>query len=470
MAESLIQELQTSFAVIGAGPAGLAAAAAAAQFGLDGVLVEHWDRLGGQYGMAHMPGFTARKYDLDLADLRWRMEFLEKSNWRIIFHSIIERIDPAGGLQIYYGDRRVRIKFEALLAATGAREWVRPFLGWTLPGVFTTGAAVRLAVQDGIAPGRRVLVAGSGPLLLSSAAQLIRAKVPVIALVEATSIRQLLYRGIRIVFRSPGRFSQFMDDWLTLRRAKAPVLFGHGLLEAIGDERVSMVKTACLDVAGNFIPGSERRWEVDALTVSHGMQPDTRICRALGCDLEYDSQTGTYYAGHNRDMTTSCPFVYVAGEAAGIGGVRKALVEGEIAGLQVVIAHGLASAAELEPRLARLRRQRRKWIGLYRDLQAAFMPAFRIPLGLDPKTLVCRCEEVSLGALHAAFSEGDGTLRDLKLRTRFGMGICQGRMCETNVAHELAWVTRQSPDQIEPLRVRPPIEPIPLSLLAVANE
>jgi NADPH-dependent 2,4-dienoyl-CoA reductase/sulfur reductase-like enzyme len=470
MVASLIQELPIDFVIIGAGPAGLAAAAAAAQLGVDGLLVERDNRLGGQYAGAHPNGHATRRPDPDLEALRWRIKFLEKSDWRIIFQSVIASVESAGEMRVFTGGRLVRVKYQVLLVATGAREWIRPFLGWTLPGVFTTGAAVRLAVRDGIAAGKRVLVAGSGPLLLSSAAQLVRAGVNVAALVEAAPWRQLLSRGFPALLRSPDRISQFIADWRAIQRAGVPLLPGQGLVEAHGRERVSEVVTADLDAAGGFVPASERRWEVDALAVCHGLEPDTRLCRLLGCDLVYDPRLGTHHVHHDINMATSCPSVYVAGEAAGIGGVRKALVEGEIAGLQAAISLGQASAEELEARLERLRSQKRKWASQYHRLQAAFLPAYRIPAGPNPETMVCRCEEVSLETLHTAIHDGDGTLRDLKLRTRFGMGICQGRLCETNVHHELARLTGQGPEQIEPLRIRPPLEPLPLSVLAAEDE
>jgi D-hydroxyproline dehydrogenase subunit alpha len=122
---------------------------------------------------------------------------------------------------------------------------------------------------------------------------------------------------------SPDRITQTKDDFLTLQRAKFPLLLGHAILEVRGDEKVESVITADMNFQGQFKRGSECTWEVDAVCVSHGLVPNTHVCRALDCDLAYDPVEGSFYVSHDRDMATSRLSIYVAGEAAGLGASRK---------------------------------------------------------------------------------------------------------------------------------------------------
>ena len=470
MNPNLSLEMQTDFAIVGGGPAGLSAAATAAQLGLDGCLIDRNDQLGGQFSMAQDGTHDRGSSNRPLQAIRRHIEVLENSNWRIVHPGIIDRSTPDQVLHICASGNWLHLKYKTLLVATGASERIRPFKGWTLPGVITIGAAVRMAVQDQVAPGFRVLVAGSGPLLLSSAAQLIRRGVRIIALVEAAPRGQFISQGILAMASDPSRIVQARDDFLTLKRAKVPLLVGHSLVEVKGDGHVEKAITAEMNSQGHYKPGVERTWDVDAVCVSHGLEPDTRLSRALNCDLAYDPIEKSFYVAHGTDMVTSQTSIYVAGEAAGLGGVKKALIEGEVAGLSAAISCNHTQTEDLAPRLDELNKVRRKTIHQYRAIQAAFLSSDRIPVSTDPKTIICRCEDVTLAVLHEAIQEGDGTLRDLKMRTRLGMGMCQGRMCETNACHALASYTNQRPEQIEPLHVRPPLEPLSLKMIAGLNE
>jgi len=463
MSGNHVQEIQTSFAIIGAGPAGLAAAATAAKLGLEGYLIERSSQSGGQYWAAHSTSNPQALYDRELQAIRGYMETLENSGWQIIQPGIVEHVSRDQTLRVWTQDGWLQLNFSTLLVATGARERIRPFKGWTLPGVITTGAAVRMVYHDRVAPGQQVLVAGSGPLLMHSAAQLIRTGVQVVGVIEASAKGQFLSQGILAAISDWDRMAQARDDFNALQQARVPLLLGQAVLEAQGDGGVERVITANLDSEGQFKQGKEHIWEVDAVCISHGLEADTRLCQALGCELTYDPVSGSYYVKHSEDLATSCPSIFIAGETAGVGGVQKALIEGEIAGLQAAIAGGLASLEDLNTRLEDLNKARRKAIRQYQAVQSAFMAPDRIPVKADPETIFCRCEAVTLGTLRHAIQEGDGTLIELKLRTRLGMGMCQGRMCETNACHELATYTDQRLDRIERLHVRPPLEPLALN-------
>jgi thioredoxin reductase len=466
MVQGIDLTLETSLAIIGAGPAGLSAAVTAAQLGVDCLLIERLTKLGGQFLGVHPDENPEVGIKNEIYKIHQMIKHLEWFHVRVLNGSIIERIESSHVMYLLHNNGNIRIKYKALLVATGARERVLPFRGWTLPGVLTIGAAQRLVARDSVTPGQRVLVAGSGPLLLSSAAQLVRAGVQVSGVIEATPKSRLLSKGMIALSQDFQTARRAIKDYNTLHRANVPFLMGHVVVKADGDEYVERVNSAALDDKGKIKPGSERCWEVDALCVGHGLIPNTRVCQSLSCEMDYDPQEGSFYVHHGHDLQTSCPSVFVAGEVAGIGGVNKALIEGELVGLQAAISLGCSDEKKLIPRFEKLYSQRKQYIHQYKNVRSAFMSP---PMGCtlaSPDTLICRCEEVSLQNLKISIQEGDGTLRDLKMRTRLGMGLCQGRFCESNAHQELAALTGQKPEDIVPLRVRPPLEPLPVEAMA----
>jgi NADPH-dependent 2,4-dienoyl-CoA reductase/sulfur reductase-like enzyme/bacterioferritin-associated ferredoxin len=419
----------TDVTVIGAGPAGLAAAASARRFGATVTLVDASDRLGGQYWRQRAgeksPAHASSRFEA----LRSTLE--TDAGCRILTGATVWAIEVAEGersvVQLLVGEpdgrsrRRITLTPDALVIATGAYDRALPFAGWDLPGVYTAGAAQALAKGDGVAIGRRVAVAGSGPFLFPVAESLLSAGSTVVGVFEASTTRTLIRHWLARpwqLLRSPAKAIELGRYTLALVRHRVPYSAGSVVLSANGTDRVESVTIAKADTDWTAIAGTERTIAVDALCVGHGFSPRLEIAVAAGCDLV------TGFVEVDVDQRSSVPGVYAAGEITGIGGVELALAEGQVAGALA------AGASPTDPSLRRVLRRREVARSFARRLGTAHGIRPGWLAALTPETVVCRCEETTNGQLREAFeATGQSSYRSLQHSTRVGLGICQGRVC-----------------------------------------
>ena len=383
--------------VVGAGPAGLAAAVTAARAGAAVTLVDALPEPGGQIWRGQWAG-----HPLGLA--RAWFQALRASAVELRLGRRVITAPAAGRLGLLGPEGAETLPYDRLILAAGARERFLPFPGWTLPGVLGAGGLQAL-VKGGLdVRGKRVVVAGSGPLLLAVAA-LLRAKgARVLAVAEQAGPGALLELAPGLLSR-PRLLVQALP-WITL-----PLRAGAWVTRAEGGDRLERV---------HLRTGSGSRvLEADFLACGFGLVPNLDLAQMLGCAL----QAGLVAV--DPLQRTSVPGVFAAGEATGIGGADKALAEGRIAGLAA--ADRLAEAHLLGPAAERTR----AW---GRALEAAYAlrPALRALA--QPDTILCRCEDVAVGTLHG-FSRG----RDARLQARCGMGRCQGRTCGPAAEFLFGW-------------------------------
>jgi D-hydroxyproline dehydrogenase subunit alpha len=400
----------TRVVVVGAGPAGLAAAEHALRAGAEVTVLDQADAPGGQY---HRTWPRARHgFERVLNRCTW---WPESTVWALEGRRVHVLRGPADGS----GRHRHTLEPDALVLATGAHDRTLPFPGWQLPGVFTAGAAQALAKGDRVAVGRRVLVAGAGPFLLPVAASLLAVGADVVAVLEANPATTVLkgWSGGLPVAKA-GELARYAA---TLARHRVPYRLGRAVVEARGDDRVREAVTARLHADWSVVAGTERTFEVDAVCVGHGFVPQPELAVAAGCLLD----GGFVRVGD--DQRTSAASVFAAGEITGIGGADGAAAEGAVAG---------CAAAGGEPSRALLRARDRAR-AFARRLAAAHPIGAAWPGWLREDTIVCRCEETTYGALKsAAAGPAAPGPHALKLGTRAGLGPCQGRMCGPAV-HEL---------------------------------
>ncbi|GHG85841.1 NAD(P)/FAD-dependent oxidoreductase [Streptomyces lanatus] len=459
---------QPRLAVIGAGPAGLAAAIAAAARGVRVTLLDSAAEAGGQF------------YRQPAAELRARRPQALHHEWRT-WERLRDGLDAhvrAGAVRhltdhhVWLVERRADGRFtvhallgpeqedpaevcaDAVLLATGGYEKVLPFPGWTLPGVITAGGAQAMLKGTLATAGRRAVVAGTGPLLLPVATGLASAGVEVAALVESAGPRAFAGRA-RALAAQPGKVAEGARYGARLLRHRVRLLARHTVVEAHGADRLEAVTVAALDGAGRVRPGTGRRIPCDTLAVGHGMLPHTDLAETLGCRLDG-------HAVHVDDeQRTDVPGVWAAGEATGIGGAALSLAEGHIAGRSA--AARLRGARPEPAEWAAAARTRTRLRAFFAALDSVYAPPAHWAEQVTDDTVVCRCEEVTGGAIRAAVAElGAGDARTVKLLTRAGMGWCQGRVCGPGVAG-LAGC------ELTPSR-RPFARPVPLGVLAAAGE
>ncbi|HEV2836176.1 MAG TPA: FAD/NAD(P)-binding oxidoreductase, partial [Pyrinomonadaceae bacterium] len=311
-----------------------------------------------------------------------------------------------------------------LILATGARERFLPFPGWTLPNVFGAGGLQALVKTGLPIEGKRVVIAGSGPLLLAVAAYLRQCGANVLLIAEQASVSRLPKFGVAL-FRV-GKSSQAFELKRKLKGTR--YLTGCWPVAAHGDEKLARVT----------LQRGARRWQVecDYLACGFHLVPNLELAELLGCKIESDAVSVDEF------QQTSVPQVYAAGEATGIGGLELSLVEGEIAGLSA------AGKREEAKRLFGVRDRQRRFA---RILNETFALREELKDLVRAETIVCRCEDVTFEQLRAHES-----WRAAKLQTRCGMGPCQGRVCGPAVQFLFGW---------QPESVRPPIFPVTVESL-----
>ena len=463
------QVLACDLLIIGAGPAGLAAAEAAA--GLSVIIIDERSKPGGQYFKQPGKGFTITPAALDaqfsegaalIADVVASPAQLMagRSAWsarRDGEQIVVETSGPKGP---------ARITAARLIIATGATEKPWPMPGWTLPGVMTTGAAQTLLRSGAVSPGKRVLVAGNGPLNIQLANELLNAGVTVAAVVEQAP-RPGLARAasaLAMARHGAGLAVQGVRQLARLRRAGVPLLFGHVVCRAEGEGQVERAFVAATRPEGTL--GPERGFDIDALCIGAGFQPQAELARALGCRLAWAD--GAMAVVREDDGRTSVGNVFVAGDGGGLGGARAALAQGTLAGLAVVAdVKGGLSAAQLAQRQAQ-RRALATARGFQAGLWQLFAPAHPTPTVHTPETLLCRCEGVRFGDVDALLTAGTNDPGSIKRATRLGMGRCQGRYCGPLLATRLAGDCAAGEDDL--FAPRPPFKPLSIAELAAGAE
>ena len=286
-----------------------------------------------------------------------------------------------GTITVLVDDQSEVLTPKKIVLATGGYERPVAFPGWTLPGVMAAGAAQAMLKGQGVLPGRRILMAGTGPLQIAVAAQLVQAGAHLVGVLEASKTGDLFSSGRR-----------FWGQWG--KRGRHPVLaraalrqgpdrLGRTVIRVHGDPCVSRVTTAALDDNWSPIPGSESDFEVDTLCLGFGLIPNTRLARLLGCQLTHDPARGGHVPAHDSYMQTSKDGVFVAGEVAGIAGARAAELQGQIAGISAALQLGKGDRGQAEKRIDRAARDLKSELQFAKSLNEVFTPRARVPGSTD---------------------------------------------------------------------------------------
>jgi thioredoxin reductase len=445
--------------IVGAGPAGLAAAATTAPAGLATLVLDENTSPGGQIYRA-ITATPVQRRDI-LGPDYWQGEGLvaqaRASGATFVHGATVWSLDRDRQIAVSIDGASQGLFARRVILATGALERPFPVPGWTLPGVMTAGAAQTLLKSSGMIPDGRVVLAGTGPLIWLIAAQILRAGGAIEAMLDTKPKGNLR----RALAHAPGFIaSPYFAKGLALRREvrrKVKVIRDVTALRALGDDAVR-------EVAFTRGAGAEERIAADTLLLHQGVAPNVNLAMAAGVAHHWDARQLCFVPVLDHDGNSSVPGIAVAGDGAGIGGALAAAERGRLAGLAAVRA--LASerapgAAETGAARRALRRAERGRAFL--DILFAPAAAFRLPTG---DTIVCRCEEVTAAQIADTMSLGIEGPNQLKAFLRCGMGPCQGRMCGLTVSELIAQARGVPPDTVGYYRLRPPVKPIPLKELA----
>ncbi|KUJ85700.1 FAD/NAD(P)-binding oxidoreductase [Ruegeria marisrubri] len=446
--------------VIGAGPAGMAAAATAAEAGLSVTLLDEQQRLGGQI-YRDVDRVAPKRGDILGADYTHGATLTAAIRRQGIEHvegAVVWAIEDGFRVSFTKDGRGAQVSGDRVILATGALERPMPVPGWTLPGVITAGAAQILLKQSGVLPRRAVLV-GSGPLLYLIAAQMVRAGTPPLALVETQTRGDLLgaARHLGGALRGWNYLAKGLAMLSEIRRAGVSRYAGATAVAVEGSDRAEAVSFQC--------GGTRHRIDCDTVLLHHGVVPNTQAARSLGVTHEWDAGQSCFSPVRDRWGATNVEGVFIAGDGAGIGGAKVAEIAGRIAALKVAEELGKLSESERDRKAAPLHRQRAGESAVRPFLDAAY-PPFREALAPEDATIVCRCEEVTAGDIRRYAKLGCLGPNQTKAFGRAGMGPCQGRYCGLTVTALLAQANGLSPDETGYYRIRPPLKPVTLGELA----
>lgn len=464
-------------AIVGGGPAGMAAAVTLRSFDLDVCLIDEQPRLGGQIyrqppagfqvdnwlsGRLYAPGKALLRRAEGLTGLR---HFAPATAWAL-FPS--EEVGASGGrhhLLLEHGGELHRVSARSVLLAPGCYEMPVPFPGWHLPGVMSAGAIQTLLKSQRVCVGAKVMLAGSHPLLLVVAEQLLESGVEIAGVAFAQRLGGLwrspgwpsaMLRGAGPLWHAAGTLAR-------LRRAGIPVLLGHVVTEALGVDAVEAVR-----IRDTRFRRPERILTCDALGACYGFLVSSELARQAGARSSWVDGSG-WVVEADQLMRTSVPGLSVGGEQTGVAGAEAAALSGELAGLGIACDAGRLSVAAADEQAAPLKKRlaERRRFAAWLASMASPDPDLLARLA-ERSALICRCEDITVGALADVLATDPmvTSTNTAKLLTRVGMGVCQGRMCEISVRRMIARRRGCSIEEVPGYVARPPAKPVPIALLA----
>lgn len=467
--------VEADVAVVGAGPAGMAAALAATERGARVVMVDTSPMLGGQYFRQTLTEYPAQAAPAPLSrapsvlPARFRRLTEDALVSTLLGREVWWAEEYPGGFRLGLSqDEPGLVHCRSLVLATGASELVLPFPGWELPGVLSAGAVQALLKSQNIALGPRVVIGGTGPFLLPVAASLARAGARVVVVEAARPGHDL--GALSRLLGHPAKLAEAGGYLATLARHRAQVLMGHGFVRCEGTSKVERVVVARLGPDGRAVAGTEKAIAADAVGVSYGFVPRVELARQLGAQEQF----ALSFAGRPKhpgrqvvvgpDMATSVPGLFVAGELAGVAGAEVAELEGALAG------HAAASFIGLPERPAPARPERGGRLARGRAFASVLGRLYPTGTGfttrLSGRTIFCRCEQVPWSEVRAAIAAGANTAREVRNVTRCGMGYCQGRTCGPALQLSLAALTGMPMANVGDLHKRSVAVPVDLSRVA----
>jgi NADPH-dependent 2,4-dienoyl-CoA reductase/sulfur reductase-like enzyme len=419
--------------VLGAGPAGMAAATEAAARGLSVLLLDENAAPGGQVHRAIETRAAKDEQDADGAAL---VAALRASRAELRCGATLWAIEPGGKVFWSEGGAARSILARRILLCAGATERPLPIPGWTLPGVMTVGAAQIALKTAGLVPEGQVWLAGQGPLLWLYAKQALDAGGRIAGIVD-------LSHGV-----PPGAL------WHLPRALLAPDYLVKGLAwqRAVKRAGVKLLRAEALSAEGDgrlqriLVDGETH--EADTLLLHDGVVPNTQVTRAIpGCVHDWNPEQSCWLPRLDAWGNTTVAAVMVAGDGGGIGG-----------------ALGRRTANQRDAEAGRVRMALNRQLAPRRFLDALFPP--RPASSIPDETILCRCEEVTAGKVREAVQLGCLGANQTKAFTRTGMGACQGRVCGPAVHAVIAAARGADPAEVDPFRTRFPTKPLTLGELA----
>lgn len=454
--------------VVGAGPAGMAAASTLAEGGARTLLLDEQAELGGQIYRAIERNRDNARLSAILGPDYLRgatlVDRLRVSGAELRFSTSVWRVEEGPVVWSKMDGRIVHERAKALVIATGAMERPVPVPGWTLPGVMTVGAMQILLKSSGLAPSGRLVLAGTGPLFYLFARQCLDAGTEHLTLLDTARIanvpaalphfpRALTGQGWRYLTKGVGLLA-------ALSAGRAKIFRGVGGIAIEGEAQAASVR---------FLSGGRpRQVDCDLVGLHEGVIPQQQVTRSLGCDHDWDEGQACFHPRRNEWGRTTRRGIFVAGDAGGIIGAEASRHDGDATALAILAEFGRITPTERDARLHIARKARGAHLSARPFLDRLYRPHSDLMRPSDSVS-ICRCEAISAGSLRLAVARGALGPNQAKAFLRVGMGPCQGRLCGPSVTGLIAQETNRGEDETGYYRIRDPLKPITVAELASAS-
>lgn len=445
--------------IIGTGPAGMSAAATLVEQGIYPTVIDESSKSGGQIYRQQPDNFSRSKKQLYGFDAKEAEQAL--ATWgqtqRQINYLPQHMVWNASGKTLYLYDEAQKkykeIEWDSLIIASGATDRILPFKGWTLPGVYSLGAAQIALKNQGCVIGSEIVLAGNGPLLYLLAWQYLKAGANIKAILDCSKFSDQTKASLKLM-HAPKVMFKGLYFLSALKRAGIKIIHNAKLVEAKGTDKVTGVTWH----EGSH-PEQINDISCDSIAFGYGLRSETQLPDLLGCEFSYSSIYRDWLPVLN-DQQTSITNLYLAGDNSGISGVYAAQISGKKAAHQILnklnISISPKETQDLDRKLNHLQI-------FSHGLTQAFPFPDHWAANIKDETVICRCENITAGDIRATIKDRNcSEMNQLKAHSRGGMGRCQGRMCSTAIREILAYETKKSSDEVGRIRSQSPLKPIPI--------
>jgi len=448
--------------IVGAGPAGMAAAVEAAKHKLSVMVLDEQPEEGGQTFRSVStterlrPEIFAMMGEDYQNGKKLQLSF-QQTGVKNLSNAIVWNIEPDMTVNYLHKGTTHQVAASRLLIATGAQERPVPIPGWTLPGVMGAAAADVLLKSSGVVPSGKIVLAGSGPLLWLAASRLAEAKAEISAVLETVNLSNYLKAlpHLPLALKSSGYLLKGLQMKSLVSKARIEVISGVADLRAEGTEELQYLhfkyRKKCKTI------------EVDTLLLHEGVVPNIQLSSHMGCKHDWNELQNYWYPVMDEWGNTSIDGVAVAGDSGIVAGAKVAEASGHLAGLEASYQLGMISRNQRDEDSAIFRKKIKQHNAVRPFLEHLYPPNQAVRVPKNNSTLICRCEEVTVGQIRKSVELGALDLNGAKAYTRCGMGPCQGRMCGLAAAGIIAEVLGKSPRDVGYYRCRAPVKPINLS-------
>ncbi|EFP96421.1 NAD(P)/FAD-dependent oxidoreductase [Vibrio caribbeanicus] len=457
--------MKNEVVIVGGGPAGMSAASELSSFDIVSTVLDEAPKVGGViYRGPWRKTESLPHLDEKLtgAISRLQQDYINNTQF-IHFKSQTRVLGPIGDQQLLIAkdNNLSTVDYDYLLLATGCQERAIPFPGWELPGVMLLGA-IQLQIKSGLVrPGNKVLIAGTGPLLVLVACQLHKAGCKIEAIYEACEFSALAKESLAILNRPQQALDGLSMMWY-LKKHKIPLRYGWGIVNAEGENQVHRATVAPYNKDWEPDVSQAVEHKVDTVGIGYGFSARSQLAQLIGLDVVYDYMNGTIPITDDYQNSSNSR-VYCAGDSAKIAGADAAMLEGKIAAWAIANKIGKLTDAELERKV----KTARKTLARFYRFRKGFDNSSYRKLGLlslpKAETIICRCEQIKREAIDDAIAQGCRDIVTLKMRTRITMGDCQGKVCSHYCYDRLSKEGFEEEQGL--VRPRFPLDPIPFSIL-----